>query len=61
MGKSLDIDYQVVTQRGMMNGGTWMVEELAMEFARWLSPSFSIWCNAKIRDILTNGYAAISD
>lgn len=27
------------------NGGTWMHEDVAMEFARWLSPKFAIWCN----------------
>lgn len=27
------------------NGGTWMHEDVAIEFARWLSPSFATWCN----------------
>ncbi len=27
------------------NGGTWMHEDVAIEFARWLSPAFAIWCN----------------
>ena len=30
------------------NGGTWMHEDVAMEFARWLSPAFAIWCNSVI-------------
>lgn len=25
--------------------GTWMHEDVALEFARWLSPEFAIWCN----------------
>lgn len=33
--------------------GTWMHPDLAMEFARWLSPEFSIWCNHIIRRILS--------
>lgn len=33
--------------------GTWMHPDLAMEFARWLSPEFSIWCNRVIRRILS--------
>lgn len=26
-------------------GGTWMHEDVALEFARWLSLAFAIWCN----------------
>ena len=26
-------------------GGTWMHEDIALEFARWLCPAFAIWCN----------------
>lgn len=33
-------------------GGTWLHPELAVEFARWLSVGFSIWCNTTIRKIL---------
>ncbi len=25
-------------------GGVWMQEDLALEFARWLSPNFHLWC-----------------
>lgn len=35
--------------------GTWMYETVALEFARWLSPSFGIWCNNKIKELLTYG------
>ena len=30
---------------------------VAIEFARWLSPEFSIWCNQKIDEIINQGYA----
>ena len=40
------------------NGGTWMHEDEAMEFARWLSPAFSIWCNDRIKELLTVGMTA---
>lgn len=43
----------VVTQRGGVNPGTWMHEDVALEFARWLSPEFAIWCNDRIKEILT--------
>ena len=35
--------------------GTWMHEDVAMEFARWLSPEFGIWCNDIIKELLLNG------
>lgn len=43
------------------NGGTWMHEDVALEFARWLSPKFAIWCNDRIKELLTQGVATISD
>lgn len=36
--------------------GTWMHEDAALEFARWLSPKFAIWCNARIKELLTGQY-----
>lgn len=41
--------------------GTWMHEDVAMEFARWLSPKFAIWCNDRIKKLLTAGVATISN
>ena len=35
--------------------GTWMHEDVALEFARWLSPAFAIWCNDRIKELLKNG------
>ena len=43
------------------NGGTWMHEDVAMEFARWLSPKFAIWCNDRIKELLTQGVATVVD
>ena len=37
------------------NGGTWMHEDVALEFARWLSPAFAIWCNDRIKELLLTG------
>ena len=34
--------------------GTWMHEDLAMEFARWLNPEFAMWCNKQIRLLFHN-------
>lgn len=38
--------------------GCWMHEDVAMEFARWLSPAFAIWCNDRIKELLTIGMTA---
>jgi phage antirepressor YoqD-like protein len=40
------------------NGATWMQEDVALEFARWLSPAFAIWCNDRIKELLTFGLTA---
>ena len=42
-------------------GGTWLHEDLALVFAQWLSPDFYIWCNDRIKELLTQGVATVSD
>jgi hypothetical protein len=36
-------------------GGSWIHEELVIEFARRLNPKFAIWCNRTIAEILRSG------
>lgn len=43
------------------NGCTWMHEDVALEFARWLSPSFAIWCNDRIKELLTTGVTTVAN
>lgn len=50
-----------VKQGGNGEQGTWMHEDVALEFARWLSPEFAIWCNDRIKEIMTTGVATISN
>lgn len=38
--------------------GCWMHEDVALEFARWLSPAFAIWCNDRIKELLQYGMTA---
>lgn len=57
-GKSLSMESQVMTTRGHY-GATWIEEPLAMEFARWLSPEFSDWCNERIKELGTKGYVTL--
>lgn len=50
-----------VVKGGNGEQGTWMHEDVALEFARWLSPAFSIWCNDHIKELLTSGVTTVSD
>lgn len=38
-----------------------MHEDVALEFARWLSPAFAIWCNDRIKELLTTGVTTLAD
>lgn len=48
----------VIVTKGGSNPGTWMHEDVALEFSRWLSPAFSIWCNDRIKELLSVGITA---
>lgn len=53
-------DFQAVkTVHGGLNPGTWLHEDVAIEFARWLHPEFAIWCNDRIKELMRNGYTHI--
>lgn len=63
-GRSLNSDYQaVITKPGtpQFGGGTWMCEDLALDFAQWLSVDFKLWCNDRIKELLTIGFTATPD
>lgn len=42
-----------------LNNGTWLHEDVAIEFARWLSPDFAIWCNDRMKELLTHGFTTL--
>lgn len=50
--RNLALDDLVRVTKGGNNPGTWFHEDVALEFARWLSPSFAIWCNDVIKMLL---------
>lgn len=52
-------DLVVVKQGGVGEQGTWMHEDVAIEFARWLDPQFGIWCNDRIKELLKHGITAM--
>lgn len=59
--KSTSADFQavIVVKGGNPDAqGTWMHEDVALEFARWLSPAFSIWCNDRIKELMKYGMTA---
>lgn len=39
------------TKGGRGGGGTYFHEDIAIEFARWLSPAFAVWCNDRIKEL----------
>ena len=45
----------IMVHQGGVAQGTWIHEKLAIEFARWLNPSFAVWCDEKIEELLTTG------
>lgn len=56
--RNLALTDLVQVRKGGKNSGTWMHEDVALEFARWLSPSFAIWCNDRIKELLKFGFTA---
>lgn len=48
----------VKVSRGGDAPGTWMHEDVALEFSRWLSPEFAIWCNDRIKELMRTGITA---
>lgn len=58
--KSVTADLVQVRQGGAIQG-TWLHEDLALVFAQWLSPKFYLWCNDRIKELLTTGVATVAD
>lgn len=59
--KILDLADLLAVTHGGDSPGTWMHEDLAMEFARWLSPEFGIWCNKKIKELFRQGTVSLME
>lgn len=46
----------VITRKGGRNGGgAYFHEDIAIEFTRWLSPAFAVWCNDRIKELFKQG------
>lgn len=53
----------VIRLKGNPENGaeTWLYEDIAIDFARWLSVDFRVWCNAKIKELLTSNSCNMPD
>ena len=59
--KSGNADIQlVISVRGGLNPGTWLHEDVALDFAQWLSIDFKLWCNDHIKELLLTGETEIA-
>lgn len=59
--RSLAYNQLVVSVKGgndTLKRGNWFHEDVALEFARWLSPQFAIWCNDRIKELMRYGMTA---
>ena len=54
----IDENQLVITERGGSNPGTWFHEDIALDFAQWLSVDFRLWCNDRIKELLRHGITA---
>lgn len=63
--RQIPISQLVIVKKGnsaeIIEQGTWMHEDVALEFSRWLSPAFAIWCNDRIKELLRTGVATVSN
>ena len=54
--KSGNAENQLIkTIRGGLHPSTWLHEDIALDFAQWLSVDFHLWCNDRIKELLLNG------
>jgi len=59
--RNLTLADLVVVRKGGNTAGTWMHEDAAIEFARWLNPIFAIWTNDRVQELLKIGMTALPD
>ncbi len=53
-----DLNVRCVDLHSVKNGdagGSWIHQELVVEFARRLHPAFALWCNRKIAELMRTG------
>jgi phage antirepressor YoqD-like protein len=48
----------LMVSKGGNDSGTWMHEDIALDFAQWLSVDFKLWCNDRVKEIMKHGFTA---
>lgn len=56
--RNLALNDLVRISHGGKRPGTWMHEDLALDFAQWLSAAFRLWCNDRIKELMKFGVTA---
>lgn len=46
--------------KGGNNAGTWLHEDIALDFAQWLNIDFKLWCNDRLKELLKHGATAVN-
>jgi hypothetical protein len=61
--KKIDAEQLIIVKQGgnAKEQGTWIHKRLIINFARWLSPEFAIWCDETIEEILRTGSFSLKD
>lgn len=57
--RNLTLADLVIVRKGGDSPGTWMHEDVAIEFARWLAPEFAIWTNDRFKELMTTGTTSL--
>lgn len=59
--RNLALDDLVQISHGGERPGTWLHEDLALDFSQWLSAAFRLWCNDRIKELLQKGVTRLED
>lgn len=59
-GKAPDTNCLSITYTGR-GGSTWLDSTLLIEYGRFLSPEFGIWCDGILMKLFSEGYVSIND
>lgn len=51
----------VQVMKGGNNAGTWLHEDIALDFAQWLNIDFKLWCNDRLKELLKHGITATNN
>ncbi len=57
--RNVPLEELVTVVHGGNSRGTWLHQEVALDFAQWLSIDFKLWCNDKLQELVETGRASI--